>query len=399
MSVLKFRGFAPRWLTPAPDSLLAHSRRRGLPAWTEFVHLLWTMWVFVTPTFSPQGYDARWWLLTAFSYPLFILLYVGTVALPQRKVLPCAAGMVVLCLGLLPWYPSGMSYFVFGCVMLGAYPWRTGWHYAVVLLLANLVLIGFARGIHYPWSALVWIPVTTLVIGLVVNVERQRHKRDAALRLSQDEVRRLAATAERERIGRDLHDLLGHTLSLVALMADLAGRLIERDPGAAQREVAELGQVARQALGQVRRAVTGIRAAGLAAELAAARLLLEAEGVEVHAALEDAALAPEQETALALCLREAATNIQRHARARRVVVSLERLPGGWRLQVDDNGRGGPIRRGNGLDGMRERLQALGGRLRIEPVPAGRGTRLVAELPHWPVPAQAQPADATPAPAG
>lgn len=374
-------GWFPKWFSPAPDSLLMHSCARGQPAWTEFVHLLWTMWVFVVPVFSPRGYDALWWTLTALSYPTFVALYVGTLVLPARWVAACATGMLLLCLALLPWYPSGMSYFVFGCVMLGAHRWRSGWHYAAVLLLANVVLIGYARWLGYPWSALVWMPVTTLVVGLVVHVERQRHRKDATLRLSQEEVRRLATTAERERIGRDLHDLLGHTLSLVALKADLAGRLLERDPQAARREIGELGQVARDALGQVRRAVTGIRAAGLAAELAAARLLLESEGVSFEVEVAELAIPPEQETVLALCLREAVTNIHRHARARRVRVQVSGDARHWRLCVEDDGRGGTIRPGNGLEGMRERLQVLGGSLRLEAAP-GRGTRLLAELPHW-----------------
>jgi two-component system sensor histidine kinase DesK len=374
-------GFLPRWIRPAPDSLLVQSQRRGLPPWAEFVHLLWTMWVFVTPMFTGQGYDLRWAILTALSYPLFVALYLGTLVLPARRVAPCAIGMMVLCLALLPWYPGGMSYFVFGCVMLGAHHWRSGWHYALTLALANVALVGFARWIGYPWSALVWMPVTTLVVGLVVHIERQRHRKDAALRLSQDEVRRLAATAERERIGRDLHDLLGHTLSLVALKADLAGRLLQRDPESARREIDELGQVARDALGQVRRAVTGIRAAGLAAELAAAKVLLESEGVELRVEVGEGDLPPAQETVLALCLREAVTNIHRHARARCVRIRLHRDGQSWRLLVEDDGRGGAIRAGNGLDGMRERLQALGGSLHLEPA-APRGTRLLAELPHW-----------------
>ena len=382
------RGPLPAWIKPAPDSLLAGSQRRGQPAWSEFIHVLWTMWVFVVPAFTPQGYDARWWALTALSYPLFLLLYFGNLVLPARRVAACAGGMIVLCLVLIPWYPSGMSYFVFGCVMLGAHRWRSGWQYAGLLVLANVALIVFARTIGYPWPALAWIPVTTLIVGLVVHVERQRQCKDAALRLSQEEVRRLAATAERERIGRDLHDLLGHTLSLVALKADLAGRLLQRDPSAAQREIGELGQVARDALAQVRRAVTGIRAAGLAAELATARVLLEAEGIALQLDMAEAALAPEQETVLALCLREAVTNIHRHANARGVRVSLQRVAERWQLQVEDDGRGGAIRPGNGLDGMRERLQALGGNLHLEPA-VPRGTRLVAELPHWsPVAAEA-----------
>src|SRR5690606_24618433 len=147
--------------------------------------------------------------------------------------------------------------------------------------------------------------------------ERFNQERDAALRLSHDEVRRLASLAERERIGRDLHDLLGHTLSMVALKSDLAGRLLARDPAAAHREIGEVSRVAREALSQVRRAVSGIRAAGFAAELASARLLLETDGIAFDYRFDDglgAGILPAGvESALAMTVREAATNIQRHA--------------------------------------------------------------------------------------
>jgi len=383
-------GSVPAWLRAAPDSQLAGALRRGRPAWSEFVHLLWSVWVFIVPVFTSQGYDARWWLLTLTSYPLFVVLFTAALLLPARRVRACALGMVALALALMPWYPSGMSYFVFGCVFLGAGRWRTPWGYPLALLALNVLFLACARVIGYPWSAMLWMPITTLAIGTILQVQRLVERKDAVLLLSQEEVRRLAATAERERIGRDLHDLLGHTLSLVALKADLAGRLLPRDPRAAQREIEELGQVAREALGQVRRAVSGIRAAGLAAELAAARVLLEGEGVSLQAEMDEAALAPEQETVLALCLREAVTNIHRHARATRVRVTLHGAGANWRLQVDDDGRGGAIRPGNGLDGMRERLQALGGSLSLEPI-VPHGTRLRAEVPHWQsVPAEAPP---------
>jgi len=383
-------GSVPAWLRAAPDSQLAGALRRGRPAWSEFVHLLWSVWVFIVPVFTSQGYDARWWLLTLASYPLFVVLFTAALLLPARRVRACALGMVALALALMPWYPSGMSYFVFGCVFLGAGRWRTPWGYPLALLALNVLFLACARVIGYPWSAMLWMPITTLAIGTILQVQRLVERKDAVLLLSQEEVRRLAATAERERIGRDLHDLLGHTLSLVALKADLAGRLLPRDPRAAQREIEELGQVAREALGQVRRAVSGIRAAGLAAELAAARVLLEGEGVSLQAEMDEAALAPEQETVLALCLREAVTNIHRHARATRVRVTLHGAGANWRLQVDDDGRGGAIRPGNGLDGMRERLQALGGSLSLQPI-VPHGTRLRAEVPHWQsVPAEAPP---------
>ncbi|MFA7542546.1 MAG: sensor histidine kinase, partial [Lysobacterales bacterium] len=206
-----------------------------------------------------------------------------------------------------------------------------------------------------------------------------KQNKDAALRLSNQEVRRLAQVAERERISRDLHDLLGHTLSLIALKAELARRLVDRDPQAAGEHIAEVERVARSALSQVRRAVTGIRAATLPPELAAARLLLEAGGTAFDYSLADIELSPVQETCLALVLRETVTNIHRHARARQVEAGLRREGDDVLLSVSDDGIGGVLEQGNGLRGMAERLAALSGSLRVDS-PPGRGTRLVARLP-------------------
>src|SRR5690606_28083445 len=147
--------------------------------------------------------------------------------------------------------------------------------YLCVVLLLNVVLALVATWAGYGWQTLVWMLPMTMIIGTIVNVEAMQHEKDAALQLSHDEVRRLAATAERERIGRDLHDLLGHTLSLITLKLELSRKLIDRDTDAARREIGEAEKVARHALAEVRSAVTGFRAADLAAELASARLLLE----------------------------------------------------------------------------------------------------------------------------
>lgn len=369
-------------IRPAPDSVIGAAIRQGRPVWSEGIHVLWSVWVFVSPMLSPRGYDLRWLVLTLVSYPMFLALFAGALLLPERRAPWCALGMLVLCFGLLPWYPSGLSYFVFGCVFLGALARTSLWRYVLALIVLNAVLIAWARTLGYPWVALAWMPVTTVMIGLLVHVERLKHKQDAALRLSHDEVRRLAAVGERERIGRDLHDLLGHTLSMVALKADLAARLVERDPQGAQREIGEVGGIARDALAQVRQAVSGIRAAGLAAELASARLLLETDGVAFDYMLDDsvaaAGLTPEVETALAMTLREAATNLQRHARARSAQAVFAREGDAIRLTVSDDGRGGAMVPGNGLSGMRERIEALGGQLRID---GGRdGTRVDAMIP-------------------
>ena len=374
----------PAWLHPAPGSLVANALQRGKSPWVDAVPVLWSAWVFITPQFTPHGYDMRWIVLTLLSYPLFLLLYARTLLAPQRTAYRYALAMIVLSLVLLRWYPSGMSYFVFGCVMLHLQRVRSIVAHAGVLLALNLVFVGYALWIGYPRQAVVWMPLVSLIVGIIVRVERVNQEKDAALRLSHDEVRRLAATAERERIGRDLHDLLGHTLSLVALKSDLAGKLIAREPEAAQREIGEVSRVAREALSQVRAAVTGIRAAGMAAELASAKLLLETDGVSFASLvdpcwLEGGALPADVETALAMTVREAVTNIQRHARARTAKIELETIGGEAVLRIVDDGRGGGIVPGNGLGGMRERIEALGGRLRIDSR-RGEGTRIEARLP-------------------
>ena len=372
---------------PAPDSVLGLALAQGRPAWGELIHVMWSVWVFVVPMFSPYGYDLRWALLTLLSYPVFLALFCGALLWPRRRAPWCALAMIALCIVLLPWYVSGLSYFVFGCVFLGAVTRNALWRYLLMLAALNLLLVAWARSLGYPWTALAWMPVTTLVIGVLVHVERMKQSQDAALRLSHDEVRRLAAVAERERIGRDLHDLLGHTLAMVALKADLAAKLVDRDAAAAGREIGEVGDIARDALAQMRQAVSGIGAARIAAELAAARLLLETDGIELDVAVAQDALgedlAPDAESALALVLREAVTNVQRHARARRARIELARDGGGVRLRVVDDGRGGAMVPGTGIAGMRERLAALEGRLQID----GRPGRTCLEAF---VPAQGRP---------
>jgi two-component system sensor histidine kinase DesK len=220
--------------------------------------------------------------------------------------------------------------------------------------------------------------IGTMVVSSILY-SRARSARNAELRLTQDEVRRLATMAERERIGRDLHDLLGHTLSVVALKSELAGKLLDRDPAGARAQIREVEEVARNALAQVREAVAGIRATGLQAELAAARLALLSADVRMDQRLDPVTLDEKVELAFSMAVREAVTNVIRHAGARNVEVEMKRDDQGVRLPVGDDGRGGIERYGNGLDGMRERMRALGGTLEIDSA-IGAGTRLALWVP-------------------
>jgi len=197
------------------------------------------------------------------------------------------------------------------------------------------------------------------------------------LELAHEEIAQLAKLAERERIARDLHDVLGHTLSLVVLKSELAGKVLEGDPERARREIGEVEQIARKALGEVREAIRGYRSEGLAAEIARAQKTLDAAGVTLECGDKPPHLAPAEETVLSLIVREAVTNIVRHAQASRCRLEFAASGQGTALVVEDNGCGGIRQEGNGLRGMRERVESLGGQLRID---SGQGTRLMIEIP-------------------
>ena len=364
----------------APDSILgaetADARLHGTKA-LPWIWLIWLVWLFAPPLFGTAKYFPHWLWATLISVPVFLVLYVMAHLCARRHIAWYALGVAAVAIATIAFNAYAGSYAIYACAL--AADWSTP-RRSFALMLALLVAFSISWvALGIPWQFLANFWVLCLIIGGIGIYGSLQRQRRAELRLTHDEIRRLAASAERERIGRDLHDLLGHTLSMVALKSELAGRLIERDPSAAHREMADVARVAREALSQVRSAVSGIRAAAMAAELASARLLLEAAGVQMEYWHDPQALPVDVETCLALVLREAVTNIQRHARANRVEVSV--IAGAERvvMRVRDDGRGGVNERGNGLTGMRERIEARGGTLAIES-PRGRGTSIEVALP-------------------
>src|SRR6202047_1983543 len=206
----------------------------------------------------------------------------------------------------------------------------------------------------------------------------QRNRANERLQKANEEIEHLAKVAERERIARDLHDVLGHTLSVITLKSELAGKLMDRDPQRAGKEIREVEQISRQALSDVRDAIRGYRSQGLAAELAQAKCTLETAGLTVQC---DAAttmkLPAVQESVLSLAVREAVTNVVRHAQARTCRMRLEQQNGSCRLEIHDDGCGSSNGEGNGLRGMRERVEMLGGTLNRN---TEAGTRIIITLP-------------------
>jgi two-component system sensor histidine kinase DesK len=238
---------------------------------------------------------------------------------------------------------------------------------AVVAVLVGVVgLIFVISPVPMPWRLAALGPALlfTPVVGATSIFDAERNRANQRLLLADEEIARLATIAERERIARDLHDLLGHTLSVIVLKSEVAARLVRLDPSRAAAEVNDIGQISREALGEVRAAVAGYRARGLGAELDGARVALEAAGVDVEVHADPTDLSAEQESALAMALREAVTNVVRHAAAQRATVSITKVGADVRLEVSDDGRGSAGPAGSGITGMRERIAALGGSVTV-----------------------------------
>jgi two-component system sensor histidine kinase DesK len=223
--------------------------------------------------------------------------------------------------------------------------------------------------------------LTIVTIGVMLAALGSHARTIRELRAAREELARLAVSEERLRIGRDLHDLLGHTLSLVALKSELAAKLVRSDPERARSEMSEVQDVTRRALAEVREAVHGYRRLALDEALDGARTALSAAGigVRVDGIVED--LPDEVENVLAWAVREATTNVVRHSGARTCAISLATNEEAVALQVDDDGRSdlAAARSGTGLTGLAERADRLHGTLEAGARPGG-GFRLRLRVP-------------------
>jgi two-component system sensor histidine kinase DesK len=250
-----------------------------------------------------------------------------------------------------------------GLLALGAYA------FAIGLAVGNP---GFA----------VSIALTTFAIGFMLVGFSRLVSSNQALREAQGEIARLAAGDERLRIARDVHDLIGHDLSTIAIKTELAERLLRDDPDRAAAELADVQAVTRRALEEVRAAVHGYRESSLAAELAGAQAMLSSAGIEVAVDREAGELPEEAESVLAWAVREGATNIARHSGARNATFHVRLGPGDAELEIVDDGSGGNGGGGSGLAGLTERAARASGRVEAGPRPEG-GFRLRVAVPVGP----------------
>jgi two-component system sensor histidine kinase DesK len=347
--MIKFRAFNPL------DSL---RRVRLLPpndalGWTPYAWLIYFPVFFIQPAIDRTL--GRWGLCAA-ATGLFVVTYFRGHWLRDRRLIPIIVTQAGLAIAFTPINAGAYVLFVYSASFAARLE-RTG---DAVRWIAYVTLAGAGAGWVFNAPLYYWIGhVFTPLIGGVSLHHARVDRANAKLRLAHEEITRLAAVAERERIARDLHDVLGHTLSLIVLKAELASKLTERDPARAAREIRDVEQVSRAALREVRSAIVGYRPT-LSDELAHAQALLGAARIVGDFDVSDVPLPRAGEEVIALALREAITNVVRHSGASRAYIRVWRDGTQAMLEVADDGRGVVATEGAGLRGMRERVEAIGG---------------------------------------
>jgi two-component system, NarL family, sensor histidine kinase DesK len=342
--------------------------------WTPYAWLIYLASVPFYGYASGQR-SATFWALNILGMLVLMALYFRGYWIKGRKLLWIIAAIALLGVVYSPTNAGASVYFIYAA-SFAAFIGETT--LAIRILGLILVLIGLETWIfHLP--PYFWIPasVFSVLIGAINIHYWQRQQDNKKLLMAQEEVEHLAKIAERERIARDLHDVLGHTLSVIVLKSELAAKLAETDPARAAQEIRDVERISRDALGQVRSTVRGYQSRGLLAEVEQAKSALATAGVQAQCDFDAPKLPAVQEGVLTLALREAVTNVIRHAKASSCYLTLRQENGSCRLQIKDDGCGGMSAEGIGLSGMRQRVESLGGQLKRE---ISSGTCLTIILP-------------------
>ncbi|WP_131737398.1 sensor histidine kinase [Actinomadura roseirufa] len=309
-------------------------------------------------------------------YALAALSFAGGSKGRTRGLL---AAMAVLAAGAVP-FAREIAFYLTAVVV----------SFTIVVLKRHVPLLigaGALAALLVPWAVRPWHQdpalfeaLAIVFTALAVYAFLETAQANVALVEARAEVARLASDAERARIARDLHDLLGHSLTVITVKSGLARRLAGDDPARSLAEITEVEHLSRQALGDVRAAVSGYRTVTLAGELARGRELLRASGVAADLPAAADVVAAEHQELFGWVVREGLTNVVRHARATRCTVTVTAT----QVQIRDDGAGGPSPAGHGLTGLRERVAAAGGTVEAGPV-APRGWRLTVTLGASPSP--------------
>ena len=342
---------------------------------TPWLWLMFSLYYFV-PFANIHGHVLTYVFLIA-AYLSFVALYIRATKLNNSHVWKPLSAIMVLFVLVTPFSSGSSSFFTYIGFFLGfCYAPRT---YLILLFGSVASIIAFQLRYHYPISEFL-LPAISGVIATSLwgYIERIRSSARKHWMQSRQEIQQLATIAERERIARDLHDILGHTLSSIALKAELAEKLLKQAKTAdAQVQVTELHQIARESLSLVRQTVSGYKHRGLSGEVIQLCDKLRQNGFSVDLTGDIPALSARAETALILALTELTTNVLRHSKGNHCQLTFSLDEQRIMISMQDNGCAHSITPGNGLTGIQERLHALAGDISAH---INRGCRFDISLP-------------------
>ena len=351
---------------------------RCFPSWISINSPL--IWLVYLPFFFVPWYfslPATGQIVAALvGIAVFLWLYVASIGAQGWQRVAFAAGTLAVSFALAFTESNWTVIAIYAAAMISELRPSRQAGVGLAIFAASTFLMGLGLG----QNLFFWAPgiLMMVMVGIACISQVVLEDKNRALATAQDEVKQMAATAERERIGRDLHDLLGRSLTLIAIKGDLAAKLVSRNPAQAEAEMRAVAGAAREALAEVRAAVAGMTGASLAREIANARAALASAGIACHIEADVEAIDQGAGAVLAMTLREAITNVIRHSGAHTCRIVLTRHATGIELDVSDDGDGGSLRESGGIGGVRSRLAAAGGGLTV--IGDARGTRLVARMP-------------------
>jgi len=352
--------------------LVPQNRDHG---WVPYAWLVFLAFFIFPGIFAPHTTEKDW-IITGVATAVFLVLYfrIFWTGPPWNYVL--VACMAAIGLGLGHANPGACVFIIYTASFI---PWAMPKPRWAFLGIAGLVTALGVDAVFFRAPIGFWFPamVVSIGVGLSNTFFAEKNRSNAKLRMAHEEIEHLAKVAERERIARDLHDVLGHTLSLIIVKSTLAGKLLEIEPENAKYEIADIEKVSREAMAEIRNTLRGYNAYKLCDEVQRAKTALESAGVAVESETVEMIMSPAQESVAALIMREAVTNVVRHAHARHCVLRVAPNNGNCVLEIRDDGRGGYQTEGNGMRGMRERVEALGGTVLRD---TSAGTRLRFEFP-------------------
>lgn len=358
------------------------SEKQGWERWAWLVGAVWIVFLgfpLANAYLADVPDVVRWGMVAGIL--LFGALYMRLMAVAliptddyaviERRVLPLMTGMTLIFVG----STVGMGVDALGMMPFlaasAAFTLRIKAAVAAVIasLLVTLSLPLLIPGQRYGLFYLA-IVVSVAVFSLFMRLLEDREAEEGRLQ------RELDIVGERERVARDVHDVVGHSLTAVSTKAELAERLIDLDPDGARRELQQIQSLTRESLAEIRATIAGLRVARLGDELAAARTALGDIGIVADLPESAETVDPRHRIVCAWVLREAVTNVVRHSGASRCTVILH----GNGISIVDDGRGrGDTADGNGVTGMRERVAGAGGTFTIEAPSEGSGTRIEVRL--------------------